>query len=334
MLLKSTATKCALGLLVGGAAAVWALPMSGATSEPAPIEAQVPAPDVPGQVPDLQKQVDDALKELDKLEKIVPDQPDKVKRQIDDVRQQLRKQLLQGNGNPAPIAPGIGPGLGAFGGLGGGFGGGVARLSGPGQGRWGVALQRPTPVLIDQLKLPAGQGLVVAELLPESAAAKAGIMKHDILLEVDGKAVSSDLATFQKGVRDIKADVDVTVSVLRRGTRETIKGLRLPEAKAELLFQPFQIPPAPAGLPGGIALQVNGNGANEAPSVQIANDDFTINYAAGGLKATVKGKRGNGKATPAEITIQDGDTKVNAGAIHQVPERYRPTFTRMMESVK
>jgi membrane-associated protease RseP (regulator of RpoE activity) len=326
-------TTCAFGLLLGGAVVMLALPLLNAQQAPA-VHAQALAPDAP-QAPDLQKQVEDALKELDKLEKAVPNQPEQLKQQIDDVRQQMRRQLLPGIGNPLVIGPGFVQDLGNPGGLGRNFG----RLAGPGQGRWGVALNQPAPVLIDQLRLPAGQGLVVIDVVPDSAAAKAGILKHDILLEVDGKPVSSDLQTFQRDARDIKADTDVTVSVLRRGAKETIKGLRLPEARNDAVVQPFAgfqalQPFIPPGLGGGVQLQVIGNGGNESTSVQMINDDFTITHTSGGLKATLKGKRENGKVMPAEITIQDGDMKVAVQSIDQVPERYRATITRMLAAIR
>jgi membrane-associated protease RseP (regulator of RpoE activity) len=295
----------ALGLLLGGAA-MWAHLTLYAAQAPAPQE------------PDLQKQVDDALKELDKLKKVVPDDPNDFKKQIEDVRQQMRQQLLQGFGNPIVIGQGFPPGLG--------------RLNG--QARWGIMLQRPTPVLVDQLRLSAGQGLVVTDVLPNSAAAKAGIVKHDILLEVNGKAVANDLPSFQRDVRDLKADTDVTVEVMRRGTKETIKGLRLPDAKGDVFFPPpFQpgFPPGPQIVFPQAVVQGN---AFEAMSVQVSNGEFTVSYANAGMKVTVKGKRENGQNTPAEITIQDGDSKVTARSIDDVPERYRPTITRMLDRVK
>ncbi len=359
---------CGIGLLIGVAAVLAAVPVMSALSAPLdpPAVIQVQVTGTPVQAPDLQKQVDDALKELDKLDKILPDQPEQIKRQLDDVRQQVRRQLLQvpgANGGLIVGQPGV-----AFG------GGGIMRATNSGQGRWGVTLQRPTPVLVDQLKLPAGQGLVVADVLPDSPSAKAGILKNDILLEVDGKAVASDLAAFNKEAREIKANAEVNVSVLRRGQKETIKGLKLPEAKAEaggnLQIQQFQIqpgqipnvqfpkvpniqivPPAgfpgalPGGLPGGfpggapaggvIQLQGNANAnGNESMTVQINNDEFAIGFSSGTLKATVKGKRDNGKSTASEINIEDGDTKVSARTMDQVPERYRATIARMLSNVK
>jgi beta-lactamase regulating signal transducer with metallopeptidase domain len=67
------------------------------------------------------------------------------------------------------------------------FGG---RMSTP---RLGIRMEKPTPALVEQLDLPANKGIVVTEVLPDTAAAKAGIKANDILLEIGGKPVPSEL---------------------------------------------------------------------------------------------------------------------------------------------
>ena len=60
--------------------------------------------------------------------------------------------------------------------------------------------------MVDQLDLPKDQGLVVEELKDDAAGAKGGLKRHDVILEIDGKPVSSDLREFQKQLANIKAD--------------------------------------------------------------------------------------------------------------------------------
>jgi len=218
------------------------------------------------------------------------------------------------------------------------------------QGRLGVVLQRPTPVLFDQFNIPVTQGLVIAEVLPESAAAKAGILKHDILLAVNGSPVPSDIAAFQKEVFDMKPGAEIGATVIRRGQKESIKGIKLADARPEmqplpLIFQQRAVPNINilprGGIPiipqiiegpgAGLQLQVNGV---EAMSVSVVNDAFTIDYAAGEMKATVKGVRANGKMTPNEITIRDGEANASAKTVDELPERYRATVNRMLDRVK
>lgn len=110
--------------------------------------------------------------------------------------------------------------------------------------RLGLVVESPGPTLADQLDLPRGQGLAVGELSAGSAAAKAGLKAHDILLELNGKPVPADVNEFARLVHDIKAKTPVEVVVLRKGRRETIQGLSLPEAKARPEMPVVVAPPA------------------------------------------------------------------------------------------
>src|SRR5205823_433222 len=62
-------------------------------------------------------------------------------------------------------------------------------------------------------------------------AAKAGLKANDVLLELAGKPVPSDPGAFAKWVHAIKADEEVSAVVLRKGHKEKITGINLPEAK-------------------------------------------------------------------------------------------------------
>jgi serine protease Do len=90
-----------------------------------------------------------------------------------------------------------------------------------------VLVDPPGETLSDQLDLPAGKGLVVREVVAGSAAAKVGLKPHDILLEIDGKAVPRDVRAFIQLLREVKAGSPVDVVVLRKGKQETLKGLAL-----------------------------------------------------------------------------------------------------------
>src|SRR5205823_13183685 len=59
-------------------------------------------------------------------------------------------------------------------------------------------------------------------------------------LELGGKSVSSDAQEFRKQLGEIKANSPVDAVVLRKGKKESVKGISLPEAKNEAGF----------GLPG------------------------------------------------------------------------------------
>jgi len=92
-------------------------------------------------------------------------------------------------------------------------------------------LEEPDATLVDQLDLPRGQGLAVEEVLAGSAAARAGLKAHDILLEINGKPVPDDVPTFAFQLDDLKATKSIEALVLRKGKRETLKSLALPELR-------------------------------------------------------------------------------------------------------
>jgi len=111
------------------------------------------------------------------------------------------------------------------------------------EARLGAMMEVPNPTLIDQLDLPKEQGMVVNDVLESSPAAKAGLKPHDILLELDGKAVSSKIEDFSKLVNDIQANTPVDAVVMRKGRKETVKGISLPDA-------PKDVPALPKGKRG------------------------------------------------------------------------------------
>jgi hypothetical protein len=115
--------------------------------------------------------------------------------------------------------------------------------------RLGARLEKPSDTLVEQLDLPKGQGQVITQINDDSAAAKAGIKANDILLELDGKPVSSDAKEFEKQLGDIKADTAVDAVVLRKGKKETVKGISMPEEPQPTLPKRGRLG---RGLPGGV----------------------------------------------------------------------------------
>lgn len=85
----------------------------------------------------------------------------------------------------------------------------------------GVRAHRPEPVLDVQLQL-RGRGLVIDDIVRDSDAAKLGLARHDILLELNGSAVRgfADVGTALRG-RDENAPL--LAKVLRRGKTVDLK---------------------------------------------------------------------------------------------------------------
>ncbi len=91
----------------------------------------------------------------------------------------------------------------------------------------GAGLESPGSLLLSQLGLGRGQGLLVTTVQPNSPAARAGLIVHDILLELDGSAVPGNPAEFPKLLVRLKPDTPVDAVVIRKGQKTTLPGLRL-----------------------------------------------------------------------------------------------------------
>jgi hypothetical protein len=80
----------------------------------------------------------------------------------------------------------------------------------------------PVPdVLREQLDLPAG-GMVVESVVPDSLAAKLGIAKYDVLVELQGKQVDGSVDV-RKALEDAKTGDAVKAVVLRKGQKKTLE---------------------------------------------------------------------------------------------------------------
>jgi membrane-associated protease RseP (regulator of RpoE activity) len=208
--------------------------------------------------------------------------------------------------------------------------------------RLGVRVDPPSDELAEQLDLPKGQGLVVREVVPESAAAKAGIKSHDILLELNGKAVANRVDQLARMVADIKPDTAVDVVVVRKGKKETIKDVKLPEAKATPGFPPGGFPGGagqpPAGFPQtqpGFQQQspfgIGGGMASVVTTMIRTQDRFTLRHQEGNLIITLTGQTADGKPKIKEIHVQDGLHSEEYKSVDKVPERYRDKVQNLIE---
>jgi beta-lactamase regulating signal transducer with metallopeptidase domain len=213
------------------------------------------------------------------------------------------------------------------------------------EGRLGVHAQKPNPALADQLSLPENQGVLIEEVRPDSPAAKAGIKVHDILLEFNGKPVPNDIQKLRQMVDEVKADSKVDAVVLRKGKKETITGITLPEAKPAT-------PPLPPGArrfggpdafqrPGAAfpnpeqrrsLFTFSGPGGHNVITTIFRDDDrFTTRHQEGSLIITVTGTVAEGKAKVKQIEIQDGSKDKKFDSIEDVPEQYRDKVKNLLD---
>jgi beta-lactamase regulating signal transducer with metallopeptidase domain len=228
-----------------------------------------------------------------------------------------------------------------------------------GGGRLGVRVEKPSDVLAAQLDLPAGQGLVCVDVPADSTAGKAGLKPHDILLEVGGKPVPSDRDAFVRNLGDVKPDAPVDIVVLRKGHKETIKGVKLPKAREPDVpvlpglegfprLEGFDlVPPARVAPPqlfprpaADIAPRADGPapvplGPGETVRVEQVNDAFTVFYSKNGVKVTVTGsKDADGAAKAESIEVEDGGKTTKAESIDKLPKGYQDLAKTAMKAIK
>ena len=265
--------------------------------------------DLPPGFPDL----DDLIKKLPGS--VDPQQMEQFRKEIQKAQEEMRKavdEIRQLQGRPGGIA---GPGF---------------PFGRPHEGRLGVVLSKPADVLADQLDLPKGQGLVLERVEADSAAAKAGLKPNDILLELNGKPVPNDMREFVKNIDDIKPDTAVNATVLRKGKKETVKGLKLPEAKPEQLpgrrLPRINIPP----IQPGQGLLGNAPGVLTT-TVTRRDGNVTTTHHEGALTITITSTTEDGKTKLGEIRVQDGAETNTYQSMDKVPEKYRDKVKGLIE---
>jgi beta-lactamase regulating signal transducer with metallopeptidase domain len=234
-------------------------------------------------------------------------------------------------------------------------------------GRLGVRISPPNETLADQLDLPKGQGLVIDQVVAESPAAKGGIKNNDILLEFNGKPVPNNVQEFVRSVHEIKADAKVDAVVLRKGKKETIKGLTLPEEKqvgfgGQGGFPQFGQPgqggfggggfggqggfpqfgqPGQGGFGGGFGGGVGkgipapeggfGNNRTVMTTVTRTDDRFTTRHQEGSLIITVTGTVADGKSKTNKIHVQDGRESHDFESVDKVPDQYKDKVKNLVD---
>ncbi len=266
----------------------------------------------------------------------------------EELQQQMEmlKNAIQGGG--LQLRGGGFGGLQGNGGFGGPFligpGGLQPFVANPSKGRFGIRIEAPSDVLAAQLDLPHGQGIVCADVPADSVAGKAGIKSHDVLLEVAGKPVSSNPAEFINQITGVKADQAIDVVVLRKGRKETIKGIKLPEA-AELQALPQvqmhlpqmrgpQIQLLPLQQPFPAFQQPFAGGPGEQIQVRQQDSAFTVQMSKDGAKMTMTGNKEDGKPVIGSIEVDAGGKITRAESIDKLPKEYQGMAEKALKSVR
>jgi membrane-associated protease RseP (regulator of RpoE activity) len=198
----------------------------------------------------------------------------------------------------------------------------------------------PDHPLRAHVDIPENQGLLVASIVPDGPAAKAGLKVHDILL----RANDTDLREMQDLVELVLSEGEkqgqITVEVLRRGQRETV--YITPEERPADAPQPGSFGRAfgPGfGVPGGVEIPQDllrefGDMPFEfrqfGPGVIVGGGEAAANLPNGVSVSIVKEDD-----QPARITVKRGGETWevvgdNPESLNQLPEDLRPFVEQML----
>jgi hypothetical protein len=218
--------------------------------------------------------------------------------------------------------------------LGGGRGLFLPGMAAGGNGRLGVRVEKVPAGLADQFDVPAGRGILVADVVKGTPAEKAGFQPNDVVLEFAGQPVTDEPAAFVRMVQAAKGG-PVDVVVLRKGKKETIKGVELPA-------QPGRgagLDPAGGARRAVAAARLRADTAADGAqkrsvTVRVQNGMFTITAEENGVKYVMEGPADGGKLVPAKVVVTDGDKKIEEKDVEKLPAEYRDKAKKILAEVK
>jgi hypothetical protein len=327
---------------------------------------KVPKPPLPPNVPgdplggfnvpnaeQMQKAMEQAERAMREAMERLKDSPE-AREQIERALQAYRKAMDDGKKRAAeaqerfrelrkanPDVP-FPPGLEPFKDFGNEFGRGFDLGRRPGSPRFGVMVSPVTEALAEQLDLPTDRGVVVVQVIPGSAAEKAGLKKNDVVLSFAGQEIDGDVSKFAGAVEKTKPGQKVEVVVLRKGKKETLKGVELPKAaprdrRPEGAFE-LRFPDKEFKIPDGGRFKIPDGGRFKVPapgkgfekmSVAINDDEFTIDATKDDTRYRLTGTVEGGKPTPSRIRVGEKSYK----SLEDVPEEHRDAVKQLLGSV-
>ena len=89
--------------------------------------------------------------------------------------------------------------------------------SSPKESKFGVTVRKVTPEMADRLDMPAGKGVIVQDVKPNSFAEDINLGRGDIILEINKQAVNSE-EEFSRIESNLKSGQDVVFLVRQRGS--------------------------------------------------------------------------------------------------------------------
>lgn len=201
-----------------------------------------------------------------------------------------------------------------------------------GEGRLGVHLDQVPAALADQLELPAGRGLLVVEVVPGSAAEKAGVKPSDIIVEFAGQVVTDDAQELVRRVNEAKSGEKIELTVLRKG-KKVMMQVELPERKKPAERRADFVPGFP-GIFGGIGgAGFGGFAPGSSIRFSVVNGQFDLQSDDGQTSYAIKGHLDAGRAVPTEIAITEDGNTTTYESLDKVPNDHREKVERLLSNI-
>jgi serine protease Do len=103
------------------------------------------------------------------------------------------------------------------------------------RGWLGVQVQRVTPELAKSFGLDRERGALVADVVPDTPAAKAGIERGDIIIEFNGRKIE-EMNDLPRIVAGTPPNTDVPIKILRKGQEKVVQ-VQVAELKEERMAE-------------------------------------------------------------------------------------------------
>jgi serine protease Do len=161
------------------------------------------------------------------------------------------------------------------------------------RGRLGVAIQPLTKELAQSFKLDTTDGVIVANVEPNSPAAKAGLQVGDVILAYDGKAID-EANNLPRLVGSTKPGAQAKMEISREGKRQTVTAT-IGEA------------PAPSASANGAGPQSKGGGVPSGLGISVREltpqERQKVGVEYGLVVLDVEPGAGNGRIRPGDVIV-------------------------------
>ena len=187
------------------------------------------------------------------------------------------------------------------------------------------------------IDLPKGQGVIVRQVFPDSAAAKAGFQLHDILLKA-GKAKLAGPLDLVKAVQDAK-ESSLTFEVLRKGKKTSIE-VTPQKRSADQRFTDLaplsviKIDPEQRELIEQLLKQRKDHRILMLEPGRIVTKYWPVEHRFNALPNGVSVSISKTNNEPAKIKVTRGDEswEVTEGELDKLPEDLRPAIEEMLNN--